>query len=107
MKEAWVYILECSDGSLYTGSTSDIERRLAEHRKGILGGYTATRRPCKLVFVQHFPDVSEAVRAERQIKGWTRAKKLALVSGDFELVRVLSRCRNATRHDRDRAGEER
>ena len=87
---AWVYILECRDGSLYTGSTPDIERRIAEHRAGEGGGWTAKRLPVRLVFVEEMPTLEEAFLAERQIKGWRRAKKLALIRGDFRALRRLA-----------------
>ncbi len=91
MKIGWVYILECSDGSYYTGSTSNLESRLVQHQTGTMDGYTATRRPVKLAFQQQFPDIREAISAERQIKGWSRAKKEALILGDFGLLQRLSR----------------
>jgi len=79
MKTYWVYILECSYGSYYTGSTSNLEKRLSEHKKGAIEGYTKSRRLVELVFSQYFEDVQYAISAERQIKQWTRAKKKALI----------------------------
>ena len=70
----YVYILECSDGSYYTGHTDDLEKRLETHNSGELDGYTKNRRPLTLVFLQEFPSRDEAFAAERQIKGWTRRK---------------------------------
>ncbi|MGB2869228.1 MAG: GIY-YIG nuclease family protein [Bacteroidota bacterium] len=93
-----MYILKCVDGSYYTGSTTDIDRRLAEHQQGICEGYTASRRPVKLVWVEDFPDMDQAFDVERQIKGWTRAKKEALILGDRELLHKLAECRNATNY---------
>jgi predicted GIY-YIG superfamily endonuclease len=90
-KTYWVYILECSDGSYYTGSTSDIETRISQHQVGACPGYTRKRRPVKLVFSDYFEDVYEAISAERQIKGWTRAKKEALINGDFLLLKKLAK----------------
>jgi predicted GIY-YIG superfamily endonuclease len=90
----FVYILECSDGSYYTGSTDDIQKRLWHHEQGVQSNsYTYSRRPVKLVWVseetQHYYD---ALRWERQIKGWSRAKKQALIRGEFatlhEIVKV-------------------
>ncbi len=101
MRTYWVYILKCSDGSYYTGSTSNLEVRLAQHVSGTTGGYTASRRPVELAFSQDFSEAEEAVHAERQIKNWSRQKKVALVAGDFELLHELARCRNQSRHDRD------
>jgi len=94
MKTYWVYILKCSDDSYYTGSTSDIEKRLSEHQQGLIKGYTQKRRPVKLVFSQYFEDVFDAISAERQIKGWSRAKKEALIKGDFKVIHNLAECRN-------------
>ncbi len=87
---AWVYILLCSDGSYYTGCTTALEKRLAEHELGTYGGYTSTRRPVRLVWGQDFPDVYQAIVVERQIKGWSKAKKEALIKGDFDLLHELS-----------------
>jgi len=90
-KTYWVYILKCSDGSYYTGSTSNIETRLSEHQQGEIPGYTHKRRPVKLVFSDYFEEVYDAISAERQIKGWTRVKKEALIRGDFELLKKLAK----------------
>ena len=91
MSALFVYILECSDGSYYVGSTDNLEIRLAKHNSGHYGGYTSTRLPVKLVFSQQFEREFEALTAERQIKGWRRAKKKALIDGDFGLLVELSR----------------
>ncbi|MCU0412396.1 MAG: GIY-YIG nuclease family protein [Bacteroidetes bacterium] len=91
MKRGWVYILLCADNSYYTGSTSSLETRIAQHYNGSFGGYTAQRLPVKLLWTQEFASIEDAVRAERQIKGWCRRKKEALMRGDFELLRALSR----------------
>jgi len=87
----WLYILECADGSYYVGTTRrPLEMRVAEHQRGSLGGYTAPRRPVKLVFAEHFERILDGIAAERQIKGWSRAKKAALIAGDFTAVRAAS-----------------
>ena len=65
--------------------------RLAQHEAGVLGGYTARRRPVTLVFHQEFDRITDAIAAERQVKGWIRAKKEALIAGDFALLRLLAR----------------
>lgn len=90
-KTYWVYILECSDGSYYTGSTSNIEKRVSEHQNGEYKGYTSNRLPVNLVYSQYFDDPRFAVLAERQIKKWTKAKKKALINGDFELLKILAK----------------
>ena len=89
---AYLYMLRCADGSYYVGSTrTDLEFRVAQHDAGALGGYTAERRPVSLVFSQHFESISDAIAAERQVKGWSRAKKEALISGDWDRVSMLAR----------------
>jgi putative endonuclease len=91
---AWLYILRCADGSYYTGTTrTDMDIRLAQHQTGHFGGYTATRRPVVLVYSKYFDRIVDAIAAERQIKGWSRAKKEALIAGRFDLLRALSRRR--------------
>jgi len=94
MKSSWVYILQCSDDSYYTGCTTNIEKRISEHAAGLFEGYTASRRPVHLVFSQQFSDIRGAIRAERQIKNWSRGKKAALIAGDFALLHELAACRN-------------
>jgi len=79
----WVYILRCGDGSYYAGSTPDIERRLAEHRSRQGGMYTTRRLPIQLVYSYETPTIEEAFYLERQVKGWRRAKKEALIRGDY------------------------
>ena len=89
---AWVYILECADGSYYVGSTrGDLADRIGTHNSGALGGYTSTRRPVKLVYADYFQRITDAIAAERQLKGWRRAKKEALIAGRFELLPELAR----------------
>lgn len=87
----WVYILRCADRSYYVGHTDDIEKRMAQHESGELGGYTAKRRPLELVYSQSFSTRDEAFAAERHLKGWRRAKKEALIRGDWEELRRLAR----------------
>jgi len=79
MIEAWVYLLRCRDGSLYTGWTVDVERRLARHRAGTASRYTASRLPVELELALPMPDRSTARREEARIKRLTRSAKLALV----------------------------
>ena len=91
---AFLYILECADASYYVGTArSSLEQRVAEHNAGTFGGYTAQRRPVTLVFSQWFDHITEAIAAERQVKGWSRAKKEALIRGDFARVPELSKRR--------------
>ena len=96
---AYVYILRCADGSYYVGITRDsLDRRLSEHQAGRFDGYTARRRPVTLVFQQQFARVEDAIAAERQIKGWRREKKEALIRGDYSALTGLARRRRAARN---------
>jgi predicted GIY-YIG superfamily endonuclease len=89
---AYLYILRCADGSYYVGTTRDsLEKRIAVHDAGGFDGYTALRRPVMLVFSQYFDRIEDAVSAERQVKGWRRAKKDALIRGDLSALPELSR----------------
>ena len=91
---AVVYIVRCADGSYYTGrSFISAEKRLWEHNEGVLDGYTKSRRPVTLVFSERFDRITDAIAFEQQIKGWSRAKKEALIKGDFDALRELARCR--------------
>ena len=99
MKFYYVYILLCKDSSLYVGVTSDIERRVMEHKAGKYpDAYTHNRRPVTLVFYQDFTDPSQAIEFEKKLKKWSRVKKQALIDGDFDRLQYLSECRNATHH---------
>ena len=92
-----VYIVNCKDDSYYTGVTNNVERRIVEHNSGLdKKSYTYSRRPVKLVYSQEFSDPNEAIRFEKQVKGWSRAKKEALIEGNFEkLVRLSNRKNNS------------
>lgn len=94
IRDYFVYIVECKDGSYYTGVTSGLEKRINEHNNGIFNGYTSSRIPVKLVYSNRFTNINEAINAEKQIKGWSRAKKEALIIGDFYLLRKLSKGKN-------------
>jgi putative endonuclease len=88
---AYLYILRCADGSYYVGTTrASLEERIAQHDAGTFDGYTARRRPVTLVFQQDFDRITDAIAAERQVKGWRRAKKEALIRGEWEALRALS-----------------
>ena len=86
----WTYMLRCSDGRYYVGHTDNIESRIAQHKLG-KGGYTATRLPITLVWSVEFQSRLEALTSERQIKGWSRAKKEALIDGDWEEISRLAK----------------
>jgi putative endonuclease len=94
----WVYILQCRDGSLYVGSTSDLEARLEVHNLGNGPVFTAKRLPVQLVNSENHPKLAAAVKRERQIKRWSRTKKIALISGDKGQLKALSRCHQMLTH---------
>lgn len=83
------HMLRCADTSLYIGETDNVDERMARHREGRACAYTARRRPIKLVYVEELANHLEARRRERQVKGWTRFKKEALVAGDLALLKRL------------------
>ena len=87
----WAYILRCADGSYYVGHTDNLEARFGARQLGLIKGYTQKRRPVALVWSQEFGDRDGAFAAERQIKGWSRAKKEALIRGDWDGLQVMSR----------------
>lgn len=88
----WVYMLICNDRTLYVGHTEDMDKRLHEHEKGLISGaYTASRRPVRLLKSWHFADREDAKRLEKQLKGWSRAKKIAFAEGGYEAVKALKR----------------
>jgi putative endonuclease len=92
---AYVYMLRCADGSYYVGSATgnDLAKRISEHETGAYHGYTFARRPVQLVWSEYFDRITDAIAAERQIKGWSRAKKEALIRSDWSSIRVSSRRR--------------
>ena len=87
----WVYLLRCADDSFYVGSARDLEPRLAEHAAGAVKGFTARHRPVELVWALETERMDDAAELERQIKGWRRAKRLALVEGRLTELPGLSR----------------
>ena len=86
----YLYKLRCSDSSYYVGHTNDLEHRLAAHERGATEGYTLSRRPVELVFSEQFSTRQEAFHRERQIKGWSRARKEALIKGGWDGLVELS-----------------
>jgi len=93
MRKGFVYILKCANGNFYTGSTIDLNRRLHQHQTGNGANYTRKHRPVTLVYHKEFPTIQEAFRREKQIQGWSHAKKQALIDGDFDRLKSLSRSR--------------
>jgi putative endonuclease len=92
---SYTYILECSNGQYYVGSTTDLERRLQEHQVGLGANFTRKHLPVKLVYYEEYQSVEQAFRRERQLHGWSRAKKEALIKGEFEKLPELSAPRPA------------
>jgi putative endonuclease len=85
-----MYILECADGSYYTGSTGNLEIRLAQHQAGKGANHTKKRLPVKLVYFEEFDRIDEAFYREKQVQGWSRRKKEALINGEFDKLPKLS-----------------
>ncbi|RYY87999.1 MAG: GIY-YIG nuclease family protein [Chitinophagaceae bacterium] len=91
MHEYWVYIVECCDGSYYVGMTNDLDRRIKEHQEGLNESYyTFKRRPLKLRYYEVHYYIHDAINREKQLKGWTRAKKEALMRGDIPALKDLA-----------------
>ena len=89
-----VYIIQCSDNSLYTGVTTDVSRRVKAHNEKSGGSYTRIRTSVKLVYQEPQPNQSSALKREVQIKKWSRAKKLARIKGDIETLANLAKSRD-------------
>lgn len=95
--EATVYIVECSDGSYYTGITKqEVEARVWEHNNAVYKGYTSMRLPVKLVFCETYDRITDAIAREQQIKGWNRKKKQALIAYAYEALPELSKRKKKT-----------
>lgn len=92
----WVYILESADGSYYTGSTSNLELRLAQHQAGEGSNHTKKRLPVKLIYFEEFQRIDNAFYREKQVQGWGRNKKEALIKGMPEELKKLAECMNET-----------
>ncbi|KRF36164.1 GIY-YIG nuclease family protein [Nocardioides sp. Soil805] len=97
----WVYMLRCSDGSFYVGSTTDLDARISQHNSPDLGAaYTRRRRPVMLVWSAETELIGEAFRLEKQIQGWSRRKREALIRGDYDEVVAAARRRAGRPRDR-------
>jgi putative endonuclease len=92
---AWTYMLECADGTFYVGSTTDLERRVSEHDLGVGAAYTRPRRrrPVRLAWATEFARVEDAYALEKQVQGWSRAKRIALIEGRLDDLPALARRR--------------
>ena len=97
---SWACMPLCADGSFDTGCTTDLDTRVGQHQAGTLGGYTAMRRPVELVWAEEFQHIDDAIAAERRIKGWSRAKKKALIAGDWPAIQRLASRAKETPADR-------
>ena len=98
-----MYILECSDGSYYTGSSNDLERRFEQHQNGEGANHTRTRLPVKLVYFEEFSRIDEAFFREKQVQGWSRRKKEALINNMPEKLKEYAECMNES-HCKKRQG---
>ncbi len=93
----YTYMLKCSDNKYYVGHTDDLEKRIAQHDHGLITGYTQSRRPDVLVWSEYFSSREDAFAVERQIKGWSRSKKEALINGDWDMIKMLASRSNVLR----------
>lgn len=94
--KGWLYILECADGSYYTGSTNNLELRLGQHQSGQGANHTKKRLPVRLVYFEEFDRIDEAFYREKQIQGWSRKKKEALIEGFPDQLKKFAECMNET-----------
>ncbi|HEX8553999.1 MAG TPA: GIY-YIG nuclease family protein [Sphingomonas sp.] len=90
----WAYLLHCRGGVFYAGHTDNLEGRIAQHMSGAIPGFTRKYAPATLVWSAEFPTRLEALEAEHRIKGWSRAKKLALIRGDWAMISTLAKGKN-------------
>jgi putative endonuclease len=91
-----MYILECSDGTFYTGSAYNLTRRLEEHNYGVAANYTKKRLPVRLYYAEEYERIDDAFMREKQIQKWSHGKKIALAEKDFDALKFLSECQNDT-----------
>jgi putative endonuclease len=98
MSKGWMYILECVDGSYYTGSTNNLELRLKQHQAGEGANHTKKRLPVKRVYCEEFDRVDQAFYREKQVQSWSRKKKEALINDMPETLHELAKCMNETSH---------
>lgn len=99
----WVYILKCTDGSYYTGFTSDLDHRVQQHMLGTVAAYTKSRLPVDLVYAEACDSPYQAKAWEKQIKGWSRANKEALIRWDFDALVQLSKSKSNRSNKIDQA----
>ncbi len=95
--KGYLYILLCSNGQYYTGSTIDLERRLAQHSNGEGANFTRKHLPVQLIYYEEFDRIDKAFYREKQIQGWSRKKKEALIRGETNKLHELAECKNSTK----------
>ncbi len=100
----WAYMLHCRAGKFYVGQTDDLERRITQHQSGLMAGFTSDMQPVELVWAQEFPTRYEAVSAERRIKGWSAAKKRALIRESWDEISRLAKSKNGPSTGSGQAG---
>ncbi len=96
--KGYMYILLCANGNYYTGSTIDLERRLREHQSGQGAIYTRMNLPVELVYYEEYDRIDTAFYREKQVQGWSKKKKEALINGDFEKLHQEAECKNETHY---------
>ncbi len=96
--KGYTYILLCSNGQYYTGSTKYLERRIAQHQAGEGANFTKKHLPVELVYYEEYQRIDTAFYREKQIQGWSRKKKEALINGKFEKLKELAECKNDTHY---------
>jgi putative endonuclease len=94
--KGWMYILLCSNGQYYTGSTNDLKRRMLQHQNGEGANFTKKNLPVELVYCEEFQRIDEAFYREKQVQGWSRMKKEALIRGEQNKLHELAECKNET-----------
>ena len=101
----WAYMLHCRGGYFYSGHTDDLQAPVVQHNPALLPGFAADHAPGALVWPQEFASRYEAIAAERRIKGWSRAKKLALIQGDWLRISHLAKGKDSPSTGSGRTGE--
>jgi len=94
----YTYILKCSDGTYYVGSTKDIKKRVKEHQAGEGANHTKKRLPVELIYYEEYNRIDDAFYREKQLQGWSRKKKEALMNGDLDELNPLAECKNETNY---------
>lgn len=106
MIQGYMYILLCNDGTYYTGSTNNLDMRIKQHQAGKGANHTRKRLPVKLLYFESFQRIDQAFYREKQVQGWSRKKKEALMNGKYDKLSSLSECNNES-HFKNKLGDER